>query len=200
VNRLVVATTNRGKLKEIGKILEDFVTCLLSPSDFPCLPEVVEDGETFEENAVKKALSAARATGLPALADDSGLVVDALGGLPGVRSARFAGEFATDEENNEKLLCELAGISGEARRAAFCCVIAVCCPDGTCCTFKGELSGFILEAPRGREGFGYDPLFLVPAYGKTLAELPLEVKNVVSHRGTALLALKDYFSKHGGVI
>lgn len=200
MSRLVVATTNRGKLREIGKLLEGISVSLLSPTDFSSFPEVEEDGNTFEANAVKKALSAARATGLPALADDSGLVVDALGGLPGVRSARFAGEFASDAENNEKLLRELAGISGEARRAAFHCVVALCCPDGRCYTFHGELSGVMLNTPRGSEGFGYDPLFLVPAHDQTLAELTLEVKNTISHRGKAFAALKDYLSKHGDVL
>lgn len=200
MSRLVVATTNRGKLKEIGKLLEGIPVTLLSLADFSSFPEVDEDGDTFEANAVKKALSAARATGLPALADDSGLLVDALGGLPGVRSARFAGELASDAENNEKLLRELAGIPGEARRAAFHCVIALCCPDGSCHTFRGELPGLVIDSPRGSEGFGYDPLFLVPAYDKTLAELSLEVKNAISHRGKALVALKNYLVKHGDVL
>lgn len=193
MTRLVVATRNMGKLKEIGKLLEDTPFSLLSPSDFPDFPEVEEDGATFEENAVKKALTAARATGLPALADDSGLTVEALGGRPGVFSARFAGEGASDEENNAKLLHELSGIPAEERRAAFHCVIALCFPDGGCRTFRGELRGIILEERRGSEGFGYDPLFLVPEHGETLAELSLEVKNVISHRGKALASLKEHF-------
>ncbi len=141
---------------------------------------------------MKKACSAALATGKPVLADDSGLVVDALGGDPGVFSARYAGEGASDNDNNTKLLVEMVNLPAERRSAAFCCVIALCFPDGTCRTFDGELRGVILDAPRGTGGFGYDPLFLVPEYGQTLAELPLDIKNSISHRGKALAKLKEY--------
>jgi XTP/dITP diphosphohydrolase len=192
MTRLVVATRNRGKLKEIGKLLEAASLSLLPLSDFPDFPDVEEDGATFEENAIKKALTAAQATGLPALADDSGLVVEALGGRPGVFSARFAGEGSSDDENNAKLLQELAGMPTGERQAAFRCVIALCLPNGECRTFEGELHGIILEERRGSEGFGYDPLFLVPEHGKTLAELSLEVKNTISHRGKALESLREY--------
>lgn len=192
MKELLVATGNRGKLHELEALLFDVVPRLYSPVDFPDLPVVEEDGVTFEENAVKKALSAARATGLPALADDSGLVVAALHGKPGVHSARFAGNDADDEANNAKLLAEMVNFPKGMRSAAFCCVIALCYPDGSCRTFRGELAGLILEAPRGAEGFGYDPLFLVPEYGQTLAELPLVLKNRISHRGHALKELKDH--------
>jgi XTP/dITP diphosphohydrolase len=192
MKELLVATANRGKLREIEFLLDGTVKRLLSPADFPTFPEVVEDGETFSDNAMKKARSAAAATGMPAIADDSGLVVEELGGLPGVRSARFAGEGSTDAENNAKLLRELIEVSAVQRTAAFFCVIALCMPDGNCQTFNGELKGIILKKPRGSGGFGYDPLFLVPEIGQTLAELPLEVKSVISHRAKAFVKLKEY--------
>jgi XTP/dITP diphosphohydrolase len=190
MKELLVASGNKGKLREFAELLRGVVDTVLSPADFPALPEVVEDGDTFQANAIKKALSAAIATGRPVLADDSGLCVDCLGGRPGVRSARFAGEEASDADNNALLLRELAGVPAERRGAAFHCVIALCRPDGSCQTFDGKLPGVILEAPRGDGGFGYDPLFLVPEYGQTLSELPLEIKNSISHRGRAMQQLK----------
>lgn len=187
---LIAATRNKGKLLEIRKILEGVDCNIYSLEDFPDLPEIEEDGATFEQNAVKKASTIARLTGLPALADDSGLAVDYLGGRPGVYSARYAGPDATDAMNNERLLGELHGVPRERRGAAFHCVIALCQPDGTYTTFTGELKGVILDAPRGTGGFGYDPLFLVEEEGLTLAELPLERKNSLSHRGKAMDKLK----------
>jgi XTP/dITP diphosphohydrolase len=192
MKELLVATTNRGKLREIELLLHGTVERILSPSNFPAFLGIEEDGETFAENAVKKARSAAIATGKPVIADDSGLVVDVLGGGPGVRSARYAGDGAGDEENNAKLLHELAGVPAPRRTAAFHCVIALCMPDGECLTFDGELKGIILNVPQGDGGFGYDPLFLVPEYGQTLAELPLELKNAISHRGRAFAKLKEF--------
>ncbi len=191
MKELFVATGNRGKLKEFEALFAGVVGQLLSPADIPDVPVVIEDGATFHENAVKKARSAALATGKPVLADDSGLVVDALGGRPGVFSARFAGEGASDDDNNAKLLEEMVDLPAECRSAAFRCAIALCFPDGICRTFDGELRGIILDAPRGTGGFGYDPLFLVPEYGQTLAELPLEIKNRISHRGKALAKLME---------
>lgn len=196
MRELLVASGNRGKILEIGKALDGCVDRILSAADYPGLPQVIEDGATFEANARKKALSAALASGIPALADDSGLVVDALGGRPGVFSARFAGEGAGDAENNRKLLRELSCVPAERRNASFHCVVALCLPDGACSTFTGELHGIILGEPRGNGGFGYDPLFLVPGYGKTLAELSLDVKNGISHRGKALEKLRKFLS-HG---
>lgn len=196
MKELLVATTNKGKLRELELLLQGCVERLFSLADFPELPAVKEDGTTFAENAIKKARSAAMASGLPVLADDSGLIVDFLDGRPGVHSARFAGATATDTENNARLLRELAGVPDESRCAAFRCVIALCLPDGSCETFDGELRGILLETPRGTEGFGYDPLFLVPEYGKTLAELPLVTKNRISHRGNALLRLKEFLAGH----
>ncbi len=192
MRELFIATRNKGKLKEFEALFSGIVDRLLSPADIPGVPEVEEDGATFQENAVKKARGAALAIGKPVLADDSGLVVDALGGAPGVYSARFAGEKASDDDNNAKLLEQMAHLPTEHRTAAYRCVIALCFSDGSCRTFDGELGGVILNAPRGRGGFGYDPLFLVPEYGQTLAELPLEIKNRISHRGKALAKLKEY--------
>jgi len=190
MRELLVASGNKGKLREFAELLKGVVEVILSPADFPGLPEVEEDGATFEENAIKKARSAALFTGRPVLADDSGLSVDFLCGRPGVYSARYAGEGAGDADNNALLLRELAGVPAEERGAAFHCVIALCLPDGSCQTFDGSLPGTILEAPRGTGGFGYDPLFLVPEYGQTFSELPLEIKNSISHRGRAMQLLK----------
>lgn len=194
MRKLLVATGNKGKMNEIRQILAGFVDQLYCLADFPDLPEVVEDGLTFEENAVKKAVSAVRATGIPSLADDSGLVVDALGGRPGVYSARYAGPAATDEENNRKLLRDLTGVPAQERAAFFSCAVALCFPDGTCRTFCGTLNGMLLDSPRGSEGFGYDPLFFVPEYGMTLAELDMTIKNEISHRGRALEELRKFLS------
>jgi len=192
MKELVIATANKGKFLEIQALLQGTVDMLFSAADFPDLPAVVEDGATFSENAVKKAKISANVTGKPVIADDSGLLVDALNGHPGVLSARFAGESAEDAANNAKLLKELAGVPEQRRTAAFHCVIALCLPGGNCLTFDGELPGVILDAPRGEGGFGYDSLFLVPEFGKTLAELPMDVKNAISHRGKALNKLKEY--------
>ncbi|HJV33587.1 XTP/dITP diphosphatase [Geomonas sp.] len=195
MKELIVATGNKGKLKEFRELLKGVVGTVLSPADLPGgLPEVEEDGATFEANAIKKALSAAVFTGKPVLADDSGLSVDYLDGRPGVYSARFAGEGASDADNNALLLRELEGVPTEKRTGAFHCVIALCQPDGSCQTFDGSLPGVILEAPRGEGGFGYDPLFLVPEYGQTFSELPMEIKNAISHRGRAMQMLKAALS------
>ena len=194
MKELLVATGNKGKLREFAELLKGVVDTILSPADFPGLPEVEEDGATFEENAIKKARSAALFTGCPVLADDSGLSVDYLNGSPGVYSARYAGEGASDANNNALLLRELAGVPVERRSAAFHCVIALCQPDGSCRTFDGSLPGVILESPRGEGGFGYDPLFLVPEYNQTFSELPLEIKNGISHRGRAMQLLKAAMS------
>jgi XTP/dITP diphosphohydrolase len=194
MKRLLVATGNRGKLAEIAAILSGVVDEILSPADVPGLPAVDEDGATFEENAVKKALSASRATGLPVLADDSGLVVDILGGRPGIHSARYAGEGASDADNTAKLLRELAPLPTGPRRARFVCVVALCLPDGSCSTFSGELPGEIVPEPSGNHGFGYDPVFYLPEYGQTLAELSPQTKNLISHRAAALARLRDHLA------
>ncbi len=183
---LVVATRNLGKLKEIRRLLDESGVRVLSIDDFPGLPEVEEDGETFAENARKKAETIARLTGRLTLADDSGLEIETLGGAPGVRSARFAGEGAGDAQNNRKLLEQLDGLPAERRRGAFVCVMALCDAQGECRFFEGRIEGEILEAPAGEGGFGYDPLFFLPRLGRTMAQLPLEQKNQISHRGQAL--------------
>jgi XTP/dITP diphosphohydrolase len=181
---LVVATRNAGKLREIVALLDGSGVTVRGLGDFPGLPEVEEDGATFAENARKKGETIARLTGRLTLADDSGLEVEALGGAPGVHSARYAGVQGDDGGNNRKLLRELTGTT--ERRAAFVCAMALSAPDGSSRLFFGRLPGIILAELRGSGGFGYDPLFLVPEYGKTLAELPMEIKNRISHRGQAL--------------
>ena len=192
MKEILIATCNKGKLREIELLLHGVVSRICSPADFPPMPEVEENGETFAANAVLKARAAFNATGLPVIADDSGLVVDALGGRPGVRSARFAGEGSSDGENNTLLLKEMQGIPVENRTGSFCCVVAFCRENGECITFDGELKGVILDEPKGRGGFGYDPLFLVPEYGRTVAELPMAIKNAISHRGQAFAKMKRY--------
>ncbi|NVN92466.1 MAG: XTP/dITP diphosphatase [Desulfuromonadales bacterium] len=189
---LVVATRNRGKLKEIEAFLSDIVERVVCANDFDGFSETIEDGETFESNALKKAREAMRHTGLPALADDSGLVVEALNGRPGVFSARFAGENADDADNNRRLLDELEGVPHDVRRAAFVCALAFVTPQGTERLFFGRVGGRILEEKRGSEGFGYDPLFLVDGFGRSMAELDVEEKNRISHRGQALQSFKEY--------
>lgn len=184
--KLLVATRNAGKLREIARLLEGPGVAVLGLADVPGAPEVVEDGETFLANARKKAWALAEATGLPALADDSGLEVHALGGRPGVHSARYAGPGATDAANNEKLLGELAGVPAAERGAAFACAMVLAVPGGGEALAEGRLPGRMLEELRGAGGFGYDPLFLVEAEGLTLAELDLDAKNRLSHRAQAL--------------
>lgn len=190
---LVVATRNKGKSREIKALLRDFPVEVRDLNDFGPIPEVEEDGKTFEENAYKKASFTAKVLGLPALADDSGLEVEALGGRPGVLSARFAGPHATDEENNAKLLKELEGVQN--RKARFCCVLSIAVPTGFALTYEGVCEGEIVREPRGTNGFGYDPLFYYPPLGKTFAEMTMEEKSRVSHRGRALQELKNEFDK-----
>lgn len=194
MKQLLVATRNRGKIKEIRALLDGLVQEVLCAADLPDLPETVEDGATFAENALKKAREACKATGLPTLADDSGLVVDGLGGRPGVFSARFAGPDADDAANNSKLLQEVIGLNQAERSAAFVCSMAYVSPDGVEQLFEGWVGGSIIDQPRGEHGFGYDPLFLVNGYQQTMAELPLEEKNRISHRGQALQAFKQYLA------
>lgn len=197
LTELLIATGNSGKFKEFAALFAGRGIRLYSLKDFPAIPPVIEDGETFLENALKKAAAAVNATGLPVIADDSGLCVDSLAGGPGVLSARFAGEGCGDAANNQKLLHELRGVPRERRSAAFCCVISFCTPQGLQADFAGELRGFILEEAAGSGGFGYDPLFMVPEYGKTVAELSMEVKNRISHRGRAAKSLHTYLQLHG---
>lgn len=192
-NILVIATRNKGKTAEIRDFLQDFPVKVRNLDDFGPIPEVIEDGETFEENAYKKAVQTARMLGFPALADDSGLSVNALDGAPGVYSARYAGENATDAENNAKLLKALEGVSD--RRASFHCVISIAVPTGPALTYEASCEGEIVETPSGEGGFGYDPLFLYPPLGKTFAELTRAEKGEVSHRGRALREVREEFDK-----
>lgn len=184
--KIVVATFNRHKAAELSALLSLPGLEFVPLSDFPGAGPVEEDGETLEANALKKARSAAAATGLRALADDTGLEVEALGGAPGVYSARYAGEGCSYADNNARLLRALEGVPPEARRASFRCVIALCSPDGSAVTAEGRVRGRILEEPRGADGFGYDPLFLPDGESLSFAELPAEEKNSMSHRSAAV--------------
>jgi XTP/dITP diphosphohydrolase len=191
VDILVLATTNKNKVKEFQEMVGDFPVEIKCVSDFGTIPECIEDGETFDDNAYKKALHTAKILGLPAIADDSGLVVDALDGAPGVYSARYAGENATDVDNCEKLLKEMKGQKN--RKAAFKCVLSIAVPSGPALTYEGSCEGTILEEKRGESGFGYDPLFYFEEFDKTFAECNSDEKNKVSHRGKALAELRDEF-------
>ncbi len=185
---LVVATRNKNKLREFREILKDLQIEIRSLDDFGPTPEAIEDGDSFDENAYKKAIHTAKVLGLPAIADDSGLVVDALNGEPGVYSARYAGEKATDEENCQKLL---RALQGEKNRSAhFQCVLSIAVPSGPALTYEGRCDGTIIDEKRGDNGFGYDPIFYFEELGKTFAELSMEEKNRVSHRGKALAEVK----------
>ncbi len=190
--KIVVATRNRGKLLEILPLLADLNLELCTIDDVAPHAELREDGVTFEDNALAKARQAARATGLPAIADDSGLEVDALGGAPGVRSARYAGSPSHDGRNNAKLIAALSAIPGASRAGRFRCVAAFVDPARDIEIVRsGSCAGEILGGPRGEGGFGYDPLFLVPALGRTMAELSLAEKNQLSHRAAAFRALAE---------
>lgn len=190
--KLVLATRNAHKLEEIQSIFDFNGLEVLSAFDFPEIPDVVEDGDTFEANAIKKAVEIAQATGCWALADDSGLEVDALDGAPGVYSARYAGEPCSYEANNEKLLHELARKTD--RTARFRTVIALSDPQGSVKTVAGECAGLIIEELRGTNGFGYDPLFIPAGYTETFAELDAEVKNRISHRANALRRAREVWA------
>jgi len=184
--KLVVATNNPHKVKEIVNILKGQNYEILSLKNFPDAPVVIEDGSTFEENAIKKSSIIAKHIGLLALADDSGLEVDVLNGEPGVKSARFAGENATDEDRNRKLLNLIRDVPESKRNARFKCAIALSNPQGDTHVVLGVCEGSIAFEPRGNKGFGYDPIFVVPCYGKTFAELGPDIKNRISHRAIAL--------------
>jgi len=190
---ILIGTTNPGKVAEIEAALKDLPIQVISLNRLGNFPNVVEDGKSYEENALKKARALAEFSGYLTLADDSGLEVDALNGAPGILSARYSGENANDARNNEKLLRVLAGLPQEKRGARFVCVIALCSPissDGRERVFRGECEGWIALEPRGENGFGYDPLFFYPPLGKTFAEIDRETKGRFSHRGKALAKLK----------
>ena len=191
---LVVATRNKGKIVEINALLAGLVDRISSAADFIDFPETIEDGITFEENAIKKAREAACFTGFPALADDSGLVVNALDGRPGVLSARYAGEGADDTANKARLMSECVSVPNDSRQAAFVCVLAYATPDGVERLFTGRVAGRILTSERGDGGFGYDPLFLVDGFDRSMAELTLVEKNRVSHRAQAFEKFRAYLN------
>lgn len=184
--KVFIATGNKKKIDEIKPLLKDFE--VLSIADGINIPEVEENSDTFEGNSQKKALEIAKFLNMVAIADDSGLMVDALEGEPGVYSARYAGENANDSDNNKKLIQNLKGIGN--RKAKFVSVISIAKPNGEVHSFRGEVEGLILDEARGNSGFGYDPYFYYVAYGKTFAELELSEKNAISHRARALSKMK----------
>lgn len=190
---LVIATRNKNKIREFNELLKGIDIEIRSLADFGPIPEAIEDGLTFDENAYKKAIHTAKVLGLPAIADDSGLSVDALDGGPGVFSARYAGEHATDDENCKKLLNSLKGVSN--RSAHFHCVISIAVPSGPALTYEASCDGVIIDEPKGSNGFGYDPIFYFEEFGKTFAELSSEEKHQVSHRGKALREIKSEADK-----
>ena len=192
-NIIVLATGNKNKLKEIQALLKDTPITVKTIKDFGPMPEAVEDGETFDDNAYKKALHYAKMLGLPCLADDSGIAVNALDGRPGVYSARYAGEKVSDWDNCEKLLQEMEG--KEDRSAYFMCVLSLATPQGPALTWEGRCDGEILTERRGEAGFGYDPVFFYKPFNKTFAEVSMEEKSGVSHRGKALAEFAAEISK-----
>ena len=187
---LLLATRNEGKKMELQEMLNDIGISVINLHDIPPLPEVVEDGKTFKENAEKKAYETAKATGYWCLADDSGLVVDALNGQPGIYSARFAGPEASDENNNHKLLDLMKGIDESKRTARFVCCMALSTPEGETLVVEDYCEGIILRQPVGEQGFGYDPLFMPQGYNQSMAQLSRQGKNLISHRGKALNKIK----------
>lgn len=191
IKELVLATRNPHKGVELAALLADLGIRIRTLAEFPDAPEVVEDGDSCEANAIKKATAIARHTGLPTVADDTGLMVEVLGGRPGVFAARYAGEQATYEDNWRKLLKEMNGVPRNRRRARFITVAAVARPSGDVKAVEGVLEGLITDEPAGTEGFGYDPVFWVPELGKTLAQLTPGEKNRVSHRARALAKIKE---------
>ena len=190
---LVIATRNKGKIAEIKKLLDGFPVIIKDLNDFGPIPPVEEDGDTFDDNAYKKSSFTAKILGLPALADDSGLVVETLDGAPGVHSARYGGEKATDEERCIRLLKEMEGKTN--RNAAFECVVSIAVPSGPALTYEARCEGLIAEEPAGTGGFGYDSVFVYPQFNKTFAQLSMAEKSRVSHRGKALSELRDEIQK-----
>ncbi len=190
---LVLATRNPGKTAEIIDLLKNFPITIKNLDDFGPIPEVIEDGATFEENAYKKSSQTARVLGLPAMADDSGLVVAALDGAPGVLSARYAGPQAADTDRCQRLLADMRG--HDDRRAAFECVLSIAVPTGPALTYEARCEGLISTEPAGANGFGYDPVFFYPPLGRTFAQLSMAEKSRVSHRGLALRELRSEFDK-----
>ncbi|MEE9295141.1 MAG: RdgB/HAM1 family non-canonical purine NTP pyrophosphatase [Phycisphaerae bacterium] len=192
---ILIATGNSGKLREIQALMADLPVTFKTLADFPKLPPAVEDADTFAENAARKATHYSRLTGLWALADDSGLEVDALNGAPGIRSARYAGQPTNTAANNAKLIDALKDVPPELRSARFRCAVALADGDGILAQASGVLEGRIVDQPLGHNGFGFDPHFWVPELGMTTAQMPPEQKNKISHRGRALAALKPRIAR-----
>jgi len=190
--RLLIATNNRGKFREYSRLLQGIPFEIVSPQDIGIAADIEETGGTFEQNAVLKAKACSSRGNILTMADDSGLEVDALGGEPGVLSARYAGEGASQSELVDHLLQKLQGIPAEKRTARFVCVIAIASPHGQVDVFRGECPGVITKEPRGEGGFGYDPVFYLPELGKTMAEISIEEKNNISHRGQAAAKARNY--------
>jgi len=193
--KLLIATRNRGKKREYARLLEGLEVELIALDDLGVTKTIKEDGASYTENALLKARGYAGATGLLTLADDSGLEVDALDGAPGVLTARYAGEGATDEQRYSLLLEQLKDVPHEQRTARFRCVIVLAWPDGRVEITEGACEGRITREPRGEHGFGYDPVFYVPEYGCTMAELPPEIKNRISHRARAAAVASEILSR-----
>ncbi|MBU3933961.1 MAG: RdgB/HAM1 family non-canonical purine NTP pyrophosphatase [Candidatus Omnitrophica bacterium] len=196
MKELVIATKNPDKKREIIRLLGGLRIKVISLDRYPGCPDVKEGSRSFRENAVRKAMAVSRFTGKPALADDSGLETDALNGRPGVRSSRFAGRGATYAQNNRRLLKMLTGRKAKHRGAQFRCVVAVCDYPRLAGTVEGKIRGRIAFAPKGRYGFGYDPVFIVPRYGKTFAQLGPKIKHRISHRARALKKAKRLIVKY----
>jgi XTP/dITP diphosphohydrolase len=193
---IVLATRNRKKIEEIRRILDGLKISIMTLDDFRDCPEVEEDQDSFEGNAVKKAVAISNCTARVAVSDDSGLEVDMLGGAPGVRSARYAGKDADDNKNIKKLLADLEGVPPEKRTGRFVCVIALALPNGEIYTFRGTVEGCIAESPCGTKGFGYDPIFYPLGSKKTFAEMSPEDKDACSHRNEALRKFSDHIKNH----
>ena len=187
--KIVLATHNQGKIREFQKAFHQIGWEAVPISEVKDVPEPEETGTTFEENALQKAHYYAKAIDLPVLSDDSGIIACALGDKPGVYSARYAGHHGDDEANNQKLVADLKPFSGEDRKGYYACVVALAWPDGRALIGKGTCEGVIRDFYQGEGGFGYDPLFFLPQFGKTMAELSMEEKNKISHRGKALMDL-----------
>jgi XTP/dITP diphosphohydrolase len=189
-SRYVLATRNEGKVRELARILDD--VALVGLEDYPDAPEVAETGATFEENALLKARAIAAFTGLPSVADDSGLCVDALNGMPGIFSARWSGTHGDDKANLNLLLAQIADVPDERRQANFTCAAAIAYPDGATHVVLGKVTGRLIREPRGSGGFGYDPIFVPDGYDVTTAEMTADEKDAISHRGKAFRALAAY--------
>lgn len=195
--KIILATHNEGKIREFKKVFSHIGWEAVPVAEVTDAPDPEETGTTFEENALLKARYYAKATGLPVMSDDSGIIAEALGNRPGVYSARYAGVHGDDEANNQKLIRELSSYTGDERKGRYVCVTAVVWPDGREVTAEGTCEGIIRDFYKGDGGFGYDPLFYLPAFGKTMAELSMEEKNKISHRGRAVEALLKKLRQQG---